>query len=270
MTRLGYVGLALVGVLVVLALVGPALVSWEGVTAQNLQLRLAGPSFDHPLGLDHLGRDVLARIVYGARISMVVGILVVTISAVIGTTVGSISGYYGGWIDRIVSGIVFNVFLAFPGVLLAIAIVAFLESNLTNLVFALCAIGWVSYARLVRGQVLKVRELDFVLASRALGANDLRIVLRHILPNAVQPLIVQASLGMAGAVLAEATLSFLGLGVPEPMPSWGKMINESREVWFSAPHLFISPGVMIMLTVLSFNFLGDGLRDWLDPKLKRE
>jgi peptide/nickel transport system permease protein len=259
-----------VGVLVFLAIVGPMVVTWEDVTAQNLQLRLSSPSSAHLLGLDHLGRDVLARIVYGARVSMQVGILVVTISAGIGTAIGSISGYYGGWIDRVVSGIIFNVFLAFPGVLLAIAIVAFLESNLTNLVVALCSIGWVSYARLIRGQVLKVRELDFVLASRALGASDFRIVLRHILPNAVQPLIVQASLGMAGAVLAEATLSFLGLGVPEPMPSWGKMINESREVWFSAPHLFITPGVMIMLTVLSFNFLGDGLRDWLDPKLKRE
>jgi peptide/nickel transport system permease protein len=201
---------------------------------------------------------------------MQVGVLVVAISAATGTLVGSISGYYGGWVDRIVSGIIFNVFLAFPGVLLAIAIVAFLESSLSNLIAALCAIGWVSYARLVRGQILKVRELDFVLASRALGASDSRIVLRHILPNAIQPLIVQASLGMAGAVLAEATLSFLGLGVPEPMPSWGKMINESRDVWFSAPHLFIAPGVMIMLTVLSFNFLGDGLRDWLDPKLRED
>src|SRR5207247_1507928 len=159
-------------------------------------------------------------------------------------------------------------FLAFPGVLLALAIIAFLEPSVTNLIAALCAIGWVSYARLIRAQVLKVRELDFVVASRALGANDTRIILRHILPNSIQPLIVQATLGMAGAVLAEATLSFLGLGVPEPMPSWGKMINDSREVWFTAPHLFIAPGAMIMLTVLAFNFLGDGLRDWLDPKLR--
>ena len=269
MNRLALVGLVIVVLLVLIAVVGPFVISWDQVTAQDLSNRLAKPSLAHPFGLDQLGRDMLPRIIYGARMSLEVGFSVVTISATIGTAIGAISAYYGGWFDRIVSGIIFNVFLAFPGVLLAIAIVAFLGPSLFNLIAALCVIGWVSYARLIRGQVLKVRELDFVTASRALGANDARIVLRHILPNSIQPLIVQASLGMAGAVLAEATLSFLGLGVPEPIPSWGKMINESREVWFSAPHLFVVPGIMIMLTVLSFNFLGDGLRDYLDPKLRR-
>jgi peptide/nickel transport system permease protein len=269
MNRLANVGLVIVTILLLLAVLGPLLIPWDQATAQNLASRLQPPSSAHPLGLDHLGRDILARLVYGAGVSMLVGLLVVTISGTIGTVVGMISAFYGGWVDQIVSGIIFNVFLAFPGVLLAIAIVAFLGPSLTNLIAALCVIGWVSYARLIRGQVLKVRELDFVTASRALGAKDARILLRHVLPNSVQPLIVQASLGMAGAVLAEATLSFLGLGVPEPMPSWGKMINESREVWTKAPHLFVAPGIMIMLTVLSFNFLGDGLRDYLDPKLKR-
>jgi peptide/nickel transport system permease protein len=269
MTRLSIVGLVIVAALVAVALVGPLVFSWDDVTRQDLAARLASPSAAHLLGSDQLGRDVLARVVYGARISLEVGLLVVTISATAGTAIGLVSGYYGGWVDQIVSGIVFNVFLAFPGVLLAIAVVAFLGPSLTNLIGALCVIGWVSYARLIRGQVLKVRELDFVTASRALGANDARLVLRHILPNSIQPLIVQASLGMAGAVLAEATLSFLGLGVPEPTPSWGKMINESREVWVTAPHLFVVPGVMIVLTVLAFNFIGDGLRDYLDPKLKR-
>lgn len=269
MTRLSIVGLAIVIILAILAIFGPVVFSWEEVTSQNLAMRLAPPSAEHPLGSDQLGRDVLARTIYGARVSLEVGLLVVAVSATIGTIIGLISGYYGGWIDQVISGVIFNVFLAFPGVLLAIAIVAFLGPSLTNLILALCVIGWVSYARLIRGQVLKVRELDFVTASRALGAGDTRIVLRHILPNSVQPLIVQASLGMAGAVLAEATLSFLGLGVPGATPSWGKMINESREVWFTAPHLFVVPGVMIVLTVLAFNFLGDGLRDYLDPKLKR-
>jgi peptide/nickel transport system permease protein len=269
MNRLANLGLGVVVLLLLLAVVGPLLIPENQATAQDLAARLQAPSAAHPLGLDHLGRDILARLVYGARVSMLVGVLVVSISSLIGTTVGMISAYYGGWIDQVVSGIIFNVFLAFPGVLLAIAIVAFLGPSLSNLIAALCIIGWVSYARLIRGQVLKVRELDFVTASRALGAKDGRILLRHVLPNSIQPLIVQASLGMAGAVLAEATLSFLGLGVPEPMPSWGKMINESREVWTKAPHLFVAPGVMIMLTVLSFNFLGDGLRDYLDPKLKR-
>lgn len=269
MTRLSIVGLALIIFIVLLALVGPFFFSWDAVTAQNLAGRLAPPSSDHLLGSDQLGRDVLARIVYGARISLEVGLSVVAVSATIGTIVGVVSGYYGGWVDQIISGILFNVFLAFPGVLLALAIVAFLGPSLFNLIGALCVIGWVSYARLIRGQVLKVRELDFVTASRAIGASDVRIIIRHILPNSIQPLIVQASLGMAGAVLAEATLSFLGLGVPEPVPSWGKMINESREVWYSAPHLFVVPGVMIMLSVLGFNFLGDGLRDWLDPKVRK-
>lgn len=269
MNRLANAGLVVATLLGLLALFGPMIVSDNAATAQNLAERLQSPSAEHWLGLDHLGRDIFARLVYGARVSMLVGLLVVSISGLIGTSIGAVSAYYGGWVDRIVSGIIFNVFLAFPGVLLAIAVVAFLGPSLPNLIAALCIIGWVSYARLIRGQVLKVRELDFVTASRALGAGDARILLRHVLPNSIQPLIVQASLGMAGAVLAEATLSFLGLGVPEPMPSWGKMINESREVWTKAPHLFIAPGVMIMLTVLSFNFLGDGLRDYLDPKLKR-
>jgi peptide/nickel transport system permease protein len=268
-TRLSIVGLVIVAVLAVVAVVGPLLYSWDSVTQQNLGGRLASPSAEHPLGSDQLGRDVLARTVYGARVSLEVGVLVVVISATIGTAIGLVSGYYGGWVDQAISGVLFNVFLAFPGVLLALAIVAFLGPSLRNLISALCVIGWVSYARLIRGQVLKVRELDFVTASRALGAGDGRLILRHILPNAVQPLIVQASLGMAGAVLAEATLSFLGLGVPEPVPSWGKMINESREVWASAPHLFLVPGAMIVMTVLAFNFIGDGLRDYLDPKLKR-
>ena len=269
MSRLSIAGLFIVAMLALIALLGPVVYSWEDVTRQDLEVRLAAPTSTQMLGTDQLGRDVLARTLYGARVSLQVGLLVVVISASIGTTIGLISGYYGGWIDQVISGVLFNVFLAFPGVLLAIAIVAFLGASLTNLITALCVIGWVSYARLIRGQVLKVRELDYVTASRALGAGDFRIVWRHILPNSIQPLIVQASLGMAGAVLAEATLSFLGLGVPGAMPSWGKMINESREVWFSAPHLFLVPGAMIMLTVLGFNFLGDGLRDRLDPKLKR-
>lgn len=269
MSRLSIIGLSVIAVLVLVAVLGPLVLPWSDVTGQDLAMRLASPSRVHLLGTDHLGRDVLARMVYGARVSLEVGLLVVAISASIGTTIGLISGYFGGWIDQVISGVFFNVFLAFPGVLLAIAIVAFLGPSLANLIGALCVIGWVSYARLIRGQVLKVRELDFVTATRALGASDTRIIVRHILPNSVQPLIVQASLGMAGAVLAEATLSFLGLGVPEPVPSWGKMINESREVWFSAPHLFIVPGLMIMVTVLAFNFVGDGLRDYLDPKLTR-
>lgn len=262
-------GFAVAGIMVLLAVLSPLLTSWEKVQSQDLVERLDRPDSSHLMGRDQLGRDVTARIIYGTRVSMLVGLSVVTISSIIGIAVGAFAGYKGGWIDRIVSGFLFNVFLSFPGILLAIAMVAFLGPSLKNLIIALSVIGWVGYARLMRAQVLKVREYDFVTATRALGASDLRILARHILPNSIQPLIVQASLGMAGAILAEAGMSFLGLGVPEPIPSWGKMIDDSREFWFTAPHLFIFPGLMIALAVLAFNFIGDGLREKLDPRQRQ-
>lgn len=268
MNFVGKIGLVIVGLLVLVAVVGPLLIPELSVTAQNLDLSFDPPSLAHPLGLDENGRDVLARVIYGARLSLIVGITVVAVSGTIGIAIGMVAGYYGGWVDRIVSGFIFNVFLAFPGILLAIATVAFLGPSLSNLILALCAIGWVGYARLMRAQVLKVREYDFVTAARALGANDLRIIVRHILPNAIQPLIVQASLGMAGAIMSEASLSFLGLGVPPPTPSWGAMLNDARTYFASGWHLTLFPGVMIALAVLGFNLVGDGLREWLDPKQK--
>src|SRR6476619_5209430 len=246
MNRLTIIGLVIVIVLVLVALFAPWIATYD-VGATDLTMRYLPPSAAHWFGTDSTGRDIFSRVVFGARISLQVGIIVVLVSAFVGTIIGAIAGYYGGWLDRLISGYVFNVFLAFPGLLLAIAMVAFLGAGLNKLIFALCIIGWVGYARLIRGQVLKVREYDFVQAARALGASDMRILFRHILPNSIQPLIVQASLGMAGAVLAEAGMSFLGLGVPEPIPSWGKMIDDSREFWFTAPHLFIFPGLMIAL-----------------------
>ncbi len=269
MNRVAKFGFVAVGLLVLLAVLSPLLASWDRVQSQDLGARLESPDAAHPMGRDQLGRDVLARIIYGARISMLVGISVVGLSSIAGVLIGAISGYKGGWTDRIISGFLFNVFLSFPGILLAIAMVAFLGPSLKNLIIALSVIGWVGYARLMRAQVLKVREYDFVTAARALGASDIRIILKHILPNSIQPLIVQASLGMAGAILAEAGLSFLGLGVPEPIPSWGKMIDDSREFWFTAPHLFIFPGIMIAISVLAFNFIGDGLRERLDPRQRK-
>ena len=266
MNRVAKFGLAVAGVLVLLAVLSPLLAPWERVQSQDLGARLDRPEAAHLMGRDQLGRDILTRIIYGARVSMLVGLSVVTISCLVGVIIGSFAGYKGGWTDRLISGLLFNVFLSFPGILLAIAMVAFLGPSLKNLIIALSVIGWVGYARLMRGQVLKVREYDFVTAARALGASDVRILIKHVLPNSIQPLIVQASLGLAGAILAEAGMSFLGLGVPEPIPSWGKMIDDSREFWFVAPHLFIFPGVMIALAVLSFNFIGDGLRERLDPR----
>ena len=266
MNRVAKFGLAIVVMFVLMAALSPLLASWERVQSQDLIARLDPPDRSHPMGRDQLGRDVLSRIVYGARVSMLVGLTVVSVSSLVGVIIGSIAGYKGGWVDRVISSFLFNVFLSFPGILLAIAMVAFLGPSVRNLILALSVIGWVGYARLIRAQVLKVREYDYVTAARALGASDFRILLKHILPNSIQPLIVQASLGMAGAILAEAGMSFLGLGVPEPIPSWGKMIDNSREFWFTAPHLFIFPGLMIALAVLAFNFLGDGLRERLDPR----
>jgi peptide/nickel transport system permease protein len=267
MNRLTIVGLVIVAILFIVALFAPWIATHD-VGATNLSLRYLPPSSQYFFGTDSTGRDIFSRVVFGAQISLKVGIVVVAVSAVVGTLLGALAGYYGGWIDRIISGYVFNVFLAFPGLLLAIAMVAFLGAGLNKLIFALCIIGWVGYARLIRGQVLKVREYDFVQAARALGASDARILLIHILPNAIQPLIVQASLGMAGAVLSEASLSFLGLGVPPPAPSWGVMIEEARDLSTlqAAPHALIFPGLAIALTVLAFNFLGDGLREYLDPR----
>jgi peptide/nickel transport system permease protein len=275
MNRLGKIGLIIIVIFFFVAILAPVIAPYDPTTQESfasgvpMQERFK-PTRMHPLGRDDLGRDVLSRIVYGARISMQVGVLVVMISATIGMIIGAVSGYYGGWVDRIFSGFLFNVFLSFPSILLAIAMVAFLGPSIHNLILALSVIGWVGYARLMRGQVLKVREYDFVTAARALGAGDARILLRHILPNAIQPLIVQASLGMAGAVLAEASLSFLGLGVQPPTPSWGVMLNDARNYLRFAPHLLIFPGLAVMLTVLAFNFLGDGLRERLDPRQARE
>ena len=267
MNRLTIIGLIIVALLVIVAIFAPWIATHD-VGATNLSLRYLSPNSTYWFGTDSTGRDIFSRVVFGARISLEVGIIVVSISTIIGTALGAVAGYYGGWIDRIVSGYVFNVFLSFPGLLLAIAMVAFLGAGLNKLILALCIIGWVGYARLIRGQVLKVREYDFVQAARALGASDARILLTHILPNAIQPLIVQASLGMAGAVLAEASLSFLGLGVPPPAPSWGVMIEEARDLSTlqSAPHALLFPGIAIALTVLAFNFIGDGLREYLDPR----
>ena len=236
----------------------------------DLPSRLSPPSSAHWFGTDELGRDILSRVVYGSRISMLVGSCVVAMSLGLGLIVGSIAGYYGGRVDRVVNIVVMNAFLSFPGILLAIAFVAFRGPGIFNLVLALSLGGWVGYARLVRGQVLAAREREFVEAARALGASDLRIVVRHILPNIIQPVIVQAAIGMAGAILAEATMSFLGLGVPPPTASWGTMLNDGRAHLFDAPHLVLFPAAAVMLAVLSFNFIGDALRDYLDPRSRIE
>jgi peptide/nickel transport system permease protein len=264
---LAVIGLSLVTVFVLCALFAPWL-SPHNPAQLNLQGRLLPPSHQHWLGTDELGRDILSRTIYGARISMTVAVSVVGLSLGLGLLAGLASGYYGGWTDTVLNVYVNNAFLALPGILLAIAFVAFLGPGLVNLILALSISGWVGYARLVRAQVMAVKEREFVEAARALGASNIRILCRHILPNIVQPVLVQAAIGMAGAVLAEATLSFLGLGIPPPAPSWGSMLNDARSHLFDAPHLTVFPAVAVMLAVLSFNFIGDALRDLLDPRLR--
>ena len=262
-------GVILVIIFVVFALFAPWIAPQDPAHI-DLPARLMSPSSAHWCGTDELGRDILSRLIYGSRISMLVGSCVVASSLGVGLIIGSIAGYYGGRIDRFINVVLMNAFMSFPGILLAIAFVAFRGPGIFNLVLALSLGGWVGYARLVRGQVLAVREREFVEAARALGASDLRIVVRHILPNIIQPVIVQAAIGMAGAILAEATMSFLGLGVPPPTASWGVMLNDSRAHLFDAPHLVVFPALAVMLAVLSFNFIGDALRDYMDPRSRIE
>jgi peptide/nickel transport system permease protein len=262
-------GVVLVIVFVLCAIFAPWLAPCDPAQI-HLPARLDPPSFSRWCGTDELGRDICSRLIYGARISMLVGSSVVGLSLGIGLIIGSIAGYYGGGIDRFVNVVLMNAFLSFPGILLAIAFVAFRGPGIFNLVLALSLGGWVGYARLVRAQVLATREREFVEAARALGASDLRVIVRHILPNIIQPVIVQAAIGMAGAILAEATMSFLGLGVPPPTASWGAMLNDARAHLFDAPHLVLFPAIAVMLAVLSFNFIGDALRDLLDPRSRIE
>ena len=236
--------------------------------ALHLEQRLLPPSIHFLLGTDELGRDIFSRILFGARLSLTVAITVVACSLLLGGTVGAVAGYYGGWRDAVLNVYVINAFMAMPGILLAIAFVAFLGPGLRNIVLALTLSGWVNYARLVRAQVMAARDLEYVEAARSLGAGDFRILMRHILPNIAQPIIIQAALGMAAAVLAEATLSFLGLGVPPPTASWGSMLNDARAHLFDAPHTVLAPAIAVMLCVLAFSFLGDALRDWADPRTK--
>jgi peptide/nickel transport system permease protein len=260
-------GLLLTVALIFVALAAPLLSPFDP-DSQDTARRLEAPSKQHLLGLDDLGRDVLSRILYGARVSLRVGFSVVILASLVGVTLGAIAGYFGGVADLIVMRVC-DILLAFPGILLAIALVAVMGPSLNNVILALATIGWVGYARLVRGQVLKVREMEYVTAARALGARSPRVIVLHVLPNVINPVIVMATLGLAGAILAEAALSFLGLGVQPPTPSWGAMLTAGRRYLGLANHLAIFPGIAIMLAVMGLNFLGDGLIDALDPKYRK-
>ena len=262
--RAAVAGAAVVLLFLLVAILAPWLAPYDPGT-QALDSGLSGPSWAHWLGQDRLGRDLLSRLVYGARISVAVGLGTVSLSLLIGLLVGAASGFFGGKVDNVLMRLA-DVLLAFPGILLAIAITSVLGPSLRNVLIALCALGWVGYARLIRGQILKVKEMEFVQSATAVGAPPVRLLLVHILPNAISPVIVEATFGIARAIVAEAGLSFLGLGVNPPTPSWGAMINEGRHFLFVAPHLTTVPGLAIMATVMAFNFLGDGLRDAMDVR----
>jgi peptide/nickel transport system permease protein len=260
-------GFALTLLLVIVALAAPWLAPYDPV-AQNLPARLLAPTGAHWMGTDELGRDILSRIIFGTRVSMLVSICVVLGAGIIGLAIGAVAGYFGGWFDRFVNIILINAFLSFPGILLAIAFAAFLGPGLDKVILALVVTGWAGYARLARAQILQAKEMEYVLAARSLGASHARILVRHLLPNILQPILVQATIAMAGAILAESTLSFLGVGILAPMPSWGAMLNDARGHLFDAPHLVVFPALAVMTAVLAFNLLGDALRDWLDPRMR--
>jgi peptide/nickel transport system permease protein len=264
--RLAFVGAVVISLIILVATFAPVIAPHH-YARQVLEDRFLPPSLAYPLGTDHLGRCIFSRMVYGSRIALMVGIIIVGIQGTIGITLGLISGYYGGRIDNIIMRAV-DIMLAFPAIVLALAIAAVLGPGLFNVMVALGVIGWSDYARVVRGQVLSVKENDYVEAVRAAGASDLRIIFRHILPNVMAPVIVMATLGMAGALLAASALSFLGLGAQPPMPDWGAILADGRGALRRAPWIATFPGLAIMITVLGFNFLGDGLRDALDPRLR--
>jgi peptide/nickel transport system permease protein len=263
------VGFAAACVLILAALLAPWIAPVDPA-AQNLPSRLQPPSAAHWMGTDELGRDLFSRTLYGARVSLLVAISVVLGCGLTGLAIGMLAGYAGGWFDRFVNLLLINAFLSFPGILLAIAFAAFLGPGIGKVILALVITGWAGYARLARAQVLKVKELEFVLAARSLGASHARILLKHLLPNIVQPLLIQATIGVAGAILAESTLSFLGLGVLAPIPSWGAMLNDARSHLFDAPHMVVFPALAVMTAVLAFNLLGDAWRDWLDPRTRSQ
>jgi peptide/nickel transport system permease protein len=259
-----YAGTAILLLLTAAALFAPVVAPYDPL-GQNLDQDLIPRSSEHWLGTDKLGRDILSRIIYGGRISLLVGITTVALSLAIGVVIGSLSGYFGGWIDQMLMRLV-DIWMAFPGILLAIAFTAVLGPVLDHVILALCLIGWTSYARLVRGEIISLRERDFIQAARSLGCRPKRIILRHLLPNLLPPLLIQSTFGLAAAIVAEGSLSFLGLGVEPPTPSWGAMLNDGRQFLLVAPHLTTYPGLGLMITVLALNLIGDALQDRLDRR----
>ncbi|CRK81779.1 oligopeptide ABC transporter membrane protein [Neobacillus massiliamazoniensis] len=265
--RLALAGLGIVVLFIFIAIIAPWIAPYS-YKEQILTERMQPPSSKHWFGTDDFGRDIFTRILYGARISLWVGFFSVLGSVVIGTVLGIVAGYYGRWVDAIISRI-FDIMLAFPSILLAIAVVSILGPSLQNALIAIAVINIPNFGRLVRSRVLSVKQEEFIMAARAVGMKDARILFHHILPNSISPVIVQATLAIATAIIEAAALGFLGLGAQPPSPEWGKMLADSKQYLVQAPWTLLFPGIAIMLTVLGFNLMGDGLRDALDPKMKQ-
>ncbi|EKU42609.1 ABC transporter permease [Lysinibacillus sp. HST-98] len=265
-SKVSLVGAGIVIFFILLAVIGP-FIAPQGINEQDLTKRLLAPSADHWFGTDDFGRDIFSRIIHGARISLWVGFFSVILSVIIGSLLGIIAGYYGRWVDTIISRI-FDIMLAFPSMLLAIAVVSVLGPSLQNALIAIAIINVPNFGRLIRSKVLSVKEEEYIVAAKAIGMRDARILFSHILPNSITPIIVQGTLAIATAIIEAAALGFLGLGAQAPAPEWGKMLADARKFLLNAPWTMIFPGLAIMLTVLGFNLMGDGLRDALDPKMK--
>ncbi len=258
------IGVALVVLLIVMALTAQWLAPYDP-NKSNLRLRGAGPSAEHLFGNDDIGRDILSRIMYGSRVALMVGLFSTSIAVTIGVLVGSLAGYFGGIIDAVLSRLI-DTLMAFPILALLLTLSAVLGQSLRNVIIIVGITFWASYARVIRAEVLSLRERDYVLAARSSGASDIRIILRHIVPNAIGPVIILASLAIGGVIIFESALSFLGMGISRPTPSWGTMLSDGREHIRNYPHIAIAPGLAISITVLAFNLIGDGLRDALDPR----
>jgi peptide/nickel transport system permease protein len=264
--RLALAGFVLILVIFVIS-IAPFIITTHDPNKVDVESILSPPSSEHLMGTDELGRDVLSRMVYGARISLKVGLVAVSIAVLIGTTVGILSGYFGGIVDGILMRFV-DIMLCFPTFFLILAVIAFLEPSIWNIMAVIGVTGWMGVARLVRAETLSLRNRDFVQAARAIGESDLKIMLKHILPNALSPVLVAATLGVAGAILTESSLSFLGIGVQPPVPSWGNILTAGKDNIEFAWWLSLFPGIAILITVLGYNLLGEGIRDSIDPRLK--
>lgn len=266
--KLAMIGLFMLIILTLLSVCAPLLSDYEkDVISQDVKIRFQSPNKDHIFGTDQYGRDIFARIIYGGRISLSMGFAVVAIAMLFGSIIGASAGYYGGKIDNVLMRIM-DVFLAIPQILMAMAIVAALGTDIRNLLIAMSIANIPKFARIVRSAILQIRNQEFIEAARACGTSDVRIILKHIIPNAIGPIIVQATLNIAQTIIGIAGLSFIGLGIQPPKPEWGTMLAEAKSHMRNYPYLVIIPGLSIMMAVLAFNLIGDGLRDALDPKLK--